>query len=120
MFGDADLKQGVHINGVGSYRPDMAEIPADTLQRAKVVVDHRPVCMAEAGDLIQPIEKGIFTVDHIHGDLGEVVTAKVRARETAEEITVFKSVGIAVQDLVTADLALRLAEKAGIGQEITL
>lgn len=98
----------------------MVELPVETLQQAKVVVDDRRVCMAEAGDLIQPIEKEIFSDDHIHGDLGEVITAKVRARESEEEITLFKSVGIAVQDLVTADLSLKITEQSGIGREIIL
>ena len=110
----------MHISGVGSYRLDMVELPVETLQQAKVVVDDRRVCMAEAGDLIQPIEKEIFSGDHIHGDLGEVITGKVRARESEEEITLFKSVGIAVQDLVTADPALKITEQLGIGQEIIL
>ncbi|WP_163337994.1 ornithine cyclodeaminase family protein [Desulfopila sp. IMCC35008] len=120
VFDDVYIKRGTHINGVGSYRPDMAEIPAQTLQRAKVVVDQRQGCLAEAGDLVQPIKEGIFSDEIIHGDLGEVVTGNIVAREDDEEVTVFKSVGIAVQDLVTADLALKLAESMGGGQEIIL
>lgn len=120
VFSDTQIKRGTHINGVGSYRPDMAEIPAKTLQRAKIVVDQRQGCLAEAGDLIQAIEQGVFTAEHIHGELGEVVTGKIGKRENDEEITVFKTVGIAVQDLVTADLAITLARQAGLGQEIFL
>lgn len=120
VFDDTKIKSGTHINGVGSYRSDMAEIPPQTIQRAKVIVDQREGCLAEAGDLTQPIEQGFITADHIFGELGEVVSGRVAARESESEITIFKSVGIAVQDLVTADLALNLAIKSGIGNEITL
>jgi ornithine cyclodeaminase/alanine dehydrogenase-like protein (mu-crystallin family) len=120
VFNDANIKRGAHINGVGSYRSDMAEIPFETIKRAKVVVDQKEGCLAEAGDLTQPIQQGLYKADDIHGELGEIVTEKVMGRATQEDVTVFKSVGIAVQDLVTADLALRLAEKSGIGQKITL
>lgn len=120
VFDDAKIKRGVHINGVGSYRPDMAEIPPQTIQRAKVIVDQKQGCLAEAGDLIQPIQQGLITDDHIHGELGDVVTGIVPGRENEDEITVFKSVGVAVQDLVTADLALEMAKKSGLGIEISL
>ena len=120
VFDDTRLKAGVHINGVGSYRPDMVEIPAATIKRARVVVDQRLGSLAEAGDLIQPIAQGIITEEHIHGELGELVTGRIGGRESESEITVFKSVGIAVQDLATADLAIKLAAKAGIGQEVIL
>lgn len=120
VFDDSLLTAGTHVNGVGSYRPDMAEIPAKTLQRAKIIVDQRQECLAEAGDLIQPIEKGLISSDQIHGELGELVTKRITGRVSDDEITVFKSVGIAVQDLVTADLAFSLANQIGIGQEIVL
>ena len=120
VFDDAHIKGGAHINGVGSYQPHTAELPAETLLRAKIVVDRRQECLAEAGDLIQPINSGIFTAEHIHGDLGEVVAGKIAGRESETEVTVFKSVGIAVQDLAAADLALKLAEKAGVGQQIDI
>lgn len=120
VFDDFSIKQGTHINGVGSYRSDMAEIPPQTIQRAKVIVDQKEGCLTEAGDLTQPIEQGLITPDHIHGELGELVCGKISARESDEEITLFKSVGIAIQDLVTANLALQLAGKAGIGRQISL
>ncbi len=120
VFDDANIANGTHINGVGSYRPDMAEIAPRTIQRAKVIVDQKKGCLSEAGDLIQAIQQGFITADHIHGELGDVINESVPARENDREITVFKSVGIAVQDLVTADLALKLAKQAGIGREIIL
>lgn len=120
VFDDAHVKSGAHINGVGSYKPDMAEIPPQTIARAKVVVDQLQGCLAEAGDLIQPIQQGIITKDHIHGELGELVTGKISSRENDEEITVFKSVGLAVQDLITADLVLKIAQENNLGTSLSL
>lgn len=120
VFEDALLKPGVHINAVGAYKPEMVEIPPETIVRAKVVVDQRDGCLAEAGDILQPLTKKLITKDHIHGDLGEVVTGQVSARESEDEITVFKSVGVAVQDLVSADLVLRKGIETGIGTELSL
>jgi ornithine cyclodeaminase/alanine dehydrogenase-like protein (mu-crystallin family) len=85
-----------------------------------VIVDQKIGYLVEAGDLIQSIEQGIITADHIVGELGQVVEGSVVGRESEKEITIFKSVGVAVQDLVTADLAMKLATHMGIGQEIIL
>lgn len=120
VFDHTRLKKGVHINGVGSYKPDMIEIPPETIVDAKVVVDHAQGCLAEAGDLVQPMEQGVITRNHIHGELGDVVTGKITARENDEETTVFKSVGVAVQDLACADLVLRLAGEQKLGTTLQL
>jgi ornithine cyclodeaminase/alanine dehydrogenase-like protein (mu-crystallin family) len=120
VFEDSQLKNGVHINGVGSYKPDMIEIPHKTIARAKVVVDQRQGCLAEAGDLLQPIQQGLLSEDHIHGELGDVVTGKIASRENEDEITVFKSVGVAVQDLISADLVLKKAQEKGVGTHLQL
>lgn len=120
VFNHTHIKPGVHINGVGAYRRDMAEVPPEIVQRAKVIVDQREGCLAEAGDITQAIEQGIITESHIHGDLGELVSGKVCGREHDDEVTFFKSVGVAIQDLVTADLAMKLAEQKGVGQKITI
>jgi len=120
VFDDANLRTGVHINGVGSYRPDMCEIPAETIVRAKVVIDQSTAALSEAGDLIQPIEKGLINRDHIHAELGEILDGKKAKRENEEEITVFKSVGVAVQDLATAHKVIESARKLGLGTEVSL
>ena len=120
VFRNTDIGVGVHINSVGSYRPDMAEIPPETIMRAKLVVDQMQACLSEAGDILQPIELGLVSRDHIYGELGELVTGMKGARETEDEITVFKSVGLAVQDLATADLILTKAKKLGLGVEVVL
>jgi ornithine cyclodeaminase len=118
VFDDADIRAGTHISAVGSYTPEMQEIPAATIQRAKVIVDSRAAAMEEAGDLIQPISAGLFNKSHIQAELGEVVLGQKAGRETADEITYFKSVGIAVQDAMAAQIALNNAQKMNIGKEI--
>jgi ornithine cyclodeaminase len=126
VFSDADLKAGVHINAVGSYQPDVREIPAETVVRARVFVDSRDAALAEAGDLIQPIREGAITPDHIQAELGELVLGRAGARRrgcgpgrrSADEVTLFKAVGIAVQDAVAACVALRRAEQLGLGQVV--
>jgi ornithine cyclodeaminase/alanine dehydrogenase-like protein (mu-crystallin family) len=96
----------------------MQEVPPETLQRAKIFVDSRSASLEEAGDLIQPMRMGLFDQTHICGELGEVVLGRVPGRQSAEEITYFKSVGIAVQDAMAAQLALNNARKMNIGQEV--
>ena len=103
VFSHEHLKPGVHINAVGAYRADMAEIPPETVCAARVFVDQRAACWVEAGDLIQPKEKGLITEDHIAASLGEVVNQTAKGRTSPNEITLFKSVGNAVQDLVVAN-----------------
>ncbi len=118
VFDDADLKPGVHINGVGSYTPEMQEIPAASVARARLVVDSRAACLAEAGDLIQPIQAGLFTANHIWAELGEIVLGARDGRAAPDQITCFKSVGIAVQDAIAAQSALQTARELGLGQTV--
>jgi alanine dehydrogenase len=118
VFADADLKTGVHINGVGSYTPEMQEVPAETVARALVVVTSREAALAEAGDLIQPIRQGVIKKEHIHAELGEILLGRTHGRTNSEQITFFKATGIAVQDAVAARLALQKAQKLGLGQRV--
>ena len=118
VFDDRDVRPGTHISAVGSYTPDMQEVPAETLQRAKIFVDSRSASMEEAGDLIQPIRAGLFDETHICGELGEVVSGQLPGRSSPEEITYFKSVGIAVQDVMAAQVALTNARKMNLGTEV--
>lgn len=118
VFDDKDVRAGTHISAVGSYTPDMQEVPAETLQRAKIFVDSRAASLEEAGDLIQPMRAGLFDESRIRGELGEVVLGKVSGRESQEEITYFKSVGIAAQDAMAAQVALNNAHTMNIGTEV--
>lgn len=119
VFDDDELGPGVHINGAGSYRPDMSEVPAQTVARSIVVVDQRGACMAEAGDLLQAVGHGFVWAD-VRADLGELVADPQRGRRMPGETTFFKSVGNAVQDLVAATRLLALAREAGVGREVQL
>jgi len=118
VFADLHLKPGVHINGVGSYTPEMQEVPSETVRRALLVVDSRPAALSEAGDLIQPIRQGLISETHIHAELGEIVLGERPGRESETQVTFFKSVGVAVQDAAAARLALSNAQEMGLGQVV--
>jgi alanine dehydrogenase len=120
VFADADLKPGVHINGIGAYTPEMQEIPVETVARARVVVDSRSASLAEAGDLIIPLRQGLIAEQDIHGEIGEVAAGQIPGRTTDEEVTFFKSVGVAVQDVAVAGLILGRAEELGLGLNVDL
>jgi ornithine cyclodeaminase len=108
VFDGGDLRPGTHITGVGSYTPEMQEIDAPTVRRARVVVDSRQGCLAEAGDIIKARAQ-------IHAELGEIVNGTAAGRRDDQEITFFKSVGVAAQDAVTAAAVLVAAEKSNLG-----
>lgn len=118
VFADGDLKSGAHISAVGSYTPDMQEIPPGTVKRALVVVDARSAALVESGDLIQPIQAGVFGADHVHAELGEIVLGRKSGRSSPAQITYFKSVGIAAQDVMVAQLAVQNARRLGLGQNV--
>jgi len=96
------FKPGTHINGIGSHAPAMRELDTKTVQMSKVVCDLVEACKPEAGDFILPVEAGEFSWDDIHGSLGDVITGKIPGRVNSDEITLFKSVGLAIQDISTA------------------
>ncbi len=118
VFAAGDVKPGTHISAVGSYTPGMQEIPSETVQRAYVVVDSRSAALAETGDLIQPMQAGLFGEDHIRAELGEILLGRKPGRASPDQITFFKSVGVAVQDAVAAQLALQNAKKMKLGTEV--
>jgi ornithine cyclodeaminase len=95
------LKPGTHVDLVGSFRPDMREADDDVLRLARVFVDTR-VALQEAGDLVDPIRRGIIGAADIQGDLFDLCRGKIEGRASAEEITVFKSVGTALEDFAAA------------------
>lgn len=98
------LKEGAHLDLVGSFKHSMRECDDEALKRGKVFVDNE-AAMVEAGELVGAFERGAITKDDIVGDLLELIKGEKNGRTTAEEITVFKSVGSAVVDLITAQLA---------------
>jgi ornithine cyclodeaminase/alanine dehydrogenase-like protein (mu-crystallin family) len=120
VFNDADIRPGTHINAVGAYTPEMQEIPIETVLRARVVIDHHESSLAEAGDLLIPLRQGRMTEGHIYAELGEIASGRKAGRETRDEITLFKSVGVAVQDVAAAGAVLEAAQRLGLGTEAAL
>ncbi len=119
IFDDADLRDGTHINGVGSFTPHMVEVPTATLARARVFVDQHAAAWSEAGDLIAARAAGVLDESHTQ-ELGAVIAGLVAGRRDDAEITFFKSVGNAVQDLAVAQIALTEAIRLGLGSEVRL
>jgi len=121
VFDGHDLRPGVHVNGVGSYKPEMQEIDCVTLRRAsKIVVDSREAAMAEAGDLIVAIERGEIHASDIYAEIGEIAAGLKPGRQDDDEITYFKSVGNAAQDVAVAHAIYQRALQQGLGVEIDL
>jgi ornithine cyclodeaminase/alanine dehydrogenase-like protein (mu-crystallin family) len=118
VFSDKNISEGTHINAVGAYQPDKREIPGDTLQTAKIIVDQRAACMSEAGDVLMAIRDGLIDSRHIYAELGELVQNKKTPRENEKEITLFKSVGNAAQDLVTAHHVFAKALSLRVGNAV--
>jgi ornithine cyclodeaminase len=108
LFGVGDVRPGAHVNLVGAYRLDLREVAADLISAATVAVDDVAAAKAEAGDLHLAVEEGAWSWDRIAGDLTDLASGRLR-RTTRDEITLFKSVGLAVQDLAIAQLAARAA-----------
>ena len=115
VFDAQRLEPGAHVNAVGSYRPDMQEIDADVLRRARVVVDQREAAWQEAGDLVVPLESGLIGRDVVDAELGEIVNGKAPRGRGQYDGTLFKSVGNAAQDVAIAAAALAGAERANLG-----
>src|SRR3990172_50479 len=115
VFDGAGLKAGTHVNAIGSYTPTMQEVDAKTITRALVVVDSKEAVLAEAGALLVPIGRGEITADIIHAELGQILNGDRLGRTSPEQITYFKSVGLAVQDAVAAGRALDRANALGLG-----
>lgn len=117
LFEDVDLSPGVHINAIGSYTPAMREIPEATVEVSRVVVDQREAALEEAGELISALEKGVITVDDMV-ELGQIVVGVPVGREHVEQKTLFKSVGLAVQDMFAAESAIAGAVERGLGTTV--
>jgi ornithine cyclodeaminase/alanine dehydrogenase-like protein (mu-crystallin family) len=120
VFSDQQISPGVHINGIGSFKPDSREIPTETVKRSRLYVDQQEACLKEAGDIVIPLKQGIIKKNHIVGEIGEVAVGSKMGRSNENDITLFKSVGNAVQDLAMADLIYAKALKNKIGQLLEL
>lgn len=100
------LGEEVHVSAIGSFYPDHRELDTETVREAKVVVDSREAVLAEAGDLIIPLKEGAIAEDHIYAELGDLVLGRRKGRTEADGLTVFKSVGLAIQDSSVASLVM--------------
>jgi ornithine cyclodeaminase/alanine dehydrogenase-like protein (mu-crystallin family) len=100
------LREGVHVDLVGGFRRDMREADDEAIERSRVIVDTYAGALSEAGDLTQPIERGVITREHVVAELAQLLRGEVRGRRTPQDITLFKSVGTALEDLVAASLVV--------------
>ncbi len=116
---DSDIAPGTHIAAVGACRPDQREMPTPLLARARVYVDSRAAGRKESGDLLIPQQEGAFGDDHILGEIGAVISGAVPGRLAGHDVTIFKSLGLAVEDVVAARLAVDRATAAGLGQRLS-
>ena len=114
------VKPGSHINGIGSHTPNARELDTAIIQRSKFVADSYEACLKEAGDIMIPLAAGEIKEDHMFAELGEIVNGSKPGRSNAEEITLFKSNGLAIQDTATAKLVYDKAVAAGIGKNVEL
>lgn len=114
------VRPGTHINNIGSHTPNARELDTAIIKRSKVIADSYEACLNEAGDIMIPIEEGAIDKSHLHADLGEIVTGKKDRRTSKEEITVFKSNGLAIQDAAAAKLIYDKALADGVGQNVEL
>ena len=117
---NAWVRDGTHVAAVGAYQPEHREIDSDLVARARLFVDSRAGAFAEAGDILIPMREGRFEADHIVGELGEVLAGRIPGRTSPREVIVFKSLGMAVEDIVAADLACQRAEQEGVGKRFEL
>jgi alanine dehydrogenase len=120
IFDGNKLNPGVHINGIGSHSPKARELDTTSIRRSLLIADSYDACLKECGDIMIPIEEGAITKDHIHAELGEIVTGKKPARVSDDQITLFKSNGLAIQDAATARLIYDRALQAGIGTQVDI
>lgn len=114
------LAAGAHVNAVGSCTPKARELDAESLARSSLFVDSRESALSEAGDLLLAQAEGALGQEPIEAELGEVLTGTHAGREGPDEITVFESLGLAVEDLAAAHLAWQQAVERGVGTPIDL
>ncbi|MBS3774416.1 MAG: hypothetical protein V5A59_08075 [Bacteroidales bacterium] len=120
LFQLDQIKEGVHINAIGSFQPHMQEIDPQIIKASRLFVEQKSASMVESGDLIIPVNNKIITEDHLIGEIGEVFIGNKVGRDSEEDITLFKSVGIAVQDLMVAEAVYHKGDKKSMGTKIEL
>lgn len=117
---DAWVAAGAHVISVGACRPDQREMPPALVARGRLFVDSRAAALVESGDVVLGMREKRFDDSHIAGEIGDLVLGRVNGRVDADSVTIFKSLGMAVEDVVAADLVFRKAIETGAGTELTL
>ncbi|MGY8750970.1 MAG: ornithine cyclodeaminase family protein [Fidelibacterota bacterium] len=106
LFNIENIRPGVHINAVGAHRPNTRELDTSVIQASKIYIDELSSSKIEAGDIIIPVNEGKYTWDKIEGELGDLIDEKLTGRTNPSEITLFNSIGNAVQDLIIASIVV--------------
>jgi len=119
LFERKDVRSDVHINAIGSFRPDAREIGSDVVGKATIVVDSYEAALKEAGEIVMAIAEGVIQRESIYASIDELVSGAKTADLLDNELTLFKSVGLAIEDLVAAHLAYKNAVNLGIGINCT-
>lgn len=114
------VTEGAHVMAVGACRPDQREMDPELVARSRLYVDSRTAALAESGDVVMGIREGRFADTHLVGEVGQVVLGRAPTRGSDREVTIFKSLGMAVEDVVAADLVFRRAVERGAGGELSL
>ena len=120
LFDGNKVREGAHINGIGSHTPNARELDSAIVKRSKFVGDSREACFQEAGDIMIPVNAGEIPQSHFYAELGEIITGKKEGRQNDKEITLFKSNGLAIQDAATAKLVYEMAVAKGIGVTVEI
>jgi ornithine cyclodeaminase/alanine dehydrogenase len=120
LFDGKLVKEGTHINGIGSHTPNARELDTEIVKRSLFVGDSREACFSEAGDIMIPVSEGAITENHFFAELGEIITGKKNGRTDNKMITLFKSNGLAIQDAATAKIVYEKAVEKGIGVKVDI
>ncbi len=120
LFHREDVKAGVHVNAIGSFQPHMQELDPLLIRDARVFLDQSEACLKESGDLIKPMSEGIINRNHLAGEIGDFLLGRIAGRESEDQITLFKSVGVAIQDYAVATDIYNVSLEQGFGLEINL
>jgi ornithine cyclodeaminase/alanine dehydrogenase-like protein (mu-crystallin family) len=114
------LQVGAHVNAVGSSVPTTRELDTETMAAASLFVDRRESTLNESGDYLIAAAEGAIGPEHIRAELGEVLVGTASGRTSEDELTVFKSLGLAAEDLAAAEYLYRRARETGVGTEVDL
>lgn len=120
LFDGTTIRAGAHINAVGAFTPLNRELDTAVVVRSRVIIDSISAAGQEAGEILIPLAEGAIEASHVKGTLAEVVSGKIPGRESSDQITLFRSCGIAIEDLVTAQLAYQRAVARGIGRQVEM